>query len=379
MPEPFKLLINAPLVSAAGAHLQRVWPQFDRVAFDARALAGLDGLELKARAMQIADALEATLPSDFLHAADLIEAALGPPGKGDELSGLRTSDAGLAGWICWPLGEFVARRGLAQPARALQALHALTQRFTAEWALRPLLLKYPERVFATLEQWTRDASAHVRRLVSEGSRPRLPWGLQLKPLIVDPRPCLPLLEALIDDPSAYVRRSVANHLNDIAKDHPGLLAEFVARHLPEAGAQRRQLLRHGCRTLIKQGDARILQLFGLGKYLAGQLQLKLGRPAVVIGAALEFELQLRSSVAHTQALVIDYVIHHQRANGSSSPKVFKGWRLQLAPGAPVQLNRRHSFRPITTRKYFAGSHRIEVMVNGQMLAQASFDLVSPQA
>ncbi len=216
--EPFKNLLNPALVRKAGARLQAAWPAFDKAAFLRHANRGLEALELKARAMQIADALEATLPAPFDQACNVIEAALAPasepgqPPPGD-------SD-GLHGWIVWPLGEFVARRGLAEPERALAALHALTQRLTAEFAIRPLIVAHPALVFATLQRWARDPSAHVRRLVSEGSRPRLPWGLRLQALVADPTPTLPLLAALQDDPSDYVRRSVANHLNDIAKDHP---------------------------------------------------------------------------------------------------------------------------------------------------------------
>src|SRR5687768_3842006 len=238
MAEPLKHLISAARVREAGEHLQRARPAFDRARFERLALAGLDALELKARAMQVADALEATLPADFADAAAAVETALAPmgPAEGDDDTP-RPAGAGLSGWIGWPLGEFVARRGVvdaAHAARALQALHALTQRFTAEFAIRPLLLAHPGLVFATLQRWTHDPSPHVRRLVSEGSRPRLPWGLQLRPLIADPRPTLPLLRALQDDPSAYVRRSVANHLNDIAKDHPALVADWLDAHLPAA-------------------------------------------------------------------------------------------------------------------------------------------------
>ena len=220
MTEPFKMLLDPAVVRAIGAHLQRVAPTVDRVRFEQRALDGLDTLELKARAMQIADALEATLPIQFEAGAAILEATLAPVAVEAELGSLRAGPDGLAGWALWPLGEWVARRGLDDPHRALQALHALTQRFTAEWAIRPLLLRHPDTVFATLRRWCDDPSPHVRRLVSEGSRPRLPWGLQLRPLIADPTPTLPLLAALQDDPSPYVRRSVANHLNDIAKDHP---------------------------------------------------------------------------------------------------------------------------------------------------------------
>ena len=211
MAEALKHLLDAAAVRSAGRHLARVSTAFDRERFERLALVGLDEREFKARARHIADALQATLPQDFARAADVLEASLAPvDGSGD----------GLAGWIVWPLSEFIARRGLDDPGRALAALHAMTQRFTAEWAIRPFIERHPALTFATLERWTRDPSPQVRRLCSEGTRPRLPWGSVLRNLIDDPSPTLPLLQALHDDPSEDVRRSVANHLNDIGRDHP---------------------------------------------------------------------------------------------------------------------------------------------------------------
>jgi hypothetical protein len=214
----------------------------------------------------------------------------------------------------------------------------------------------------------------VRRLASEGSRPRLPWGLQLKGLIADPSPTLPLLEALLDDDSDYVRRSVANHLNDIAKDHPGLVADWLERHLPSASAQRRALLRHASRSLIKQGDARVLAAWGLGARLRGEARLAIKPRRIKLGGSIVLEVELQSSLKKAQALVLDYAIHHVKANGSSAPKVFKGWTLTLGGHEQRTLRKTHAIKPITTRRYFSGTHRVELLVNGQVVAEASFAL-----
>jgi 3-methyladenine DNA glycosylase AlkC len=374
MPEPFKLLLSPDLVRLTGAHLARVLPGFARTRFEAQVLDGFDALEMKARAMRIADALEATLPQDFAPAAAAIEATLAPV-RGDEALGeLRAGEAGLAGWIVWSLGEYVARRGLAAPERALACLHALTRRFSAEFAIRPFILAHPDRVFATLAAWTRDPSPHVRRLASEGSRPRLPWGIVLKPLVADPAPTLPLLEALQDDPSDYVRRSVANHLNDIARDHPGIVAAWLERHLPGAPRERRALLRHASRTLVKRGERRVLAAWGLDAPFRGEATLGVAPRRIRLGEAVELRLDLRSLARRPQPLAIDYVVHHLRADGGTSPKVFKGWNLVLAAGERRGLERRHAVRPITTRRYHPGRHRIEVQANGRLLAAAWFDL-----
>lgn len=374
MAEPFKNLINREGVAAMRRHLTRAWPAFDGARFEALAVDGLEALELKARAQHLCAALEATLPADFEAAARVIEASLLPVRGDEELGEMRTNERGLAGWPLWPMTEFVARRGLATPERALRCLQALTQRFTAEWAVRPFIVEHPALAFATLKRWTSDPSPHVRRLASEGSRPRLPWGLQLKGLIADPTPTLPLLEALLDDPSEYVRRSVANHLNDIAKDHPALVVDWVLRHLPEASPERRALLKHASRTLIKQCDARMLAAWGLGRRFAGTATLSITPKKLRVGESLTMTLALHSSAKKAQPLVIDYAVHHVKASGERTPKVFKGWTLTLAPGESRTLAKKHSMREVTTRRYHAGRHALDLRINGQVVAEAEFDL-----
>lgn len=374
MAEPFKHLIDAEVVRSIGSHLQRVDAGFARRGFEARARAGLEALELKARVLHVADALIAALPADVDRAAGLLEASLGPPGQGDDLSALRTGEGGLGGWAVWPLTEAIARIAIDTPERGLAALHAMTQRMTAEFAIRPFIIRHPALCFATLARWTGDPSAHVRRLVSEGSRPRLPWGQRLQALVVDPSPTLPLLAALQDDPSEYVRRSVANHLNDIARDHPSLISGWLASHLPGASAQRVALLKHASRTLIKQGDPAVLHAWGVGAAFAGEATWLVAPARVAIGGSLTLTLALRSRSAKPQRLVIDYAMHHRKADGSSSPKVFKGWTLELGPREARTLERQHSFKLVTTRRYYPGEHTAELRINGQSLAAKKFQL-----
>lgn len=374
MAEPFKNLIHPGTVEATARALARTCPDFDAKRFRRLARQGLESLEFKARAHHVCAALEATLPADFETSCDAIEAALAPV-RGDEpLADLYARDDGLSGWAVWPLSEWVARAGLAAPQRALAALHAMTQRFTAEWALRPFIEAHPKTTFTTLERWTRDPSEHVRRLVSEGSRPRLPWGLQLRSLIADPSPTLPLLERLQDDPSEYVRRSVANHLNDVAKDHPQRVAEWLERNLPDAPPARRALLRHASRTLIKRGDRRVLTAWGLGSPFVGDLAWKVSPRSIALGDAVTLTLRLRSRTKRPQTLVVDYAVHHVKANRETSPKVFKGWRVELAPGETRTLEKRHAVRPITTRTYHPGRHVVDVRINGKIRAEGSFQL-----
>ena len=374
MAEPFKNLLGVAIVCDTGHHLARVAPEFDRRRFERLAIAGLEELELKARVVHIGRALEAALPTDFARAASVLERSLAPARDDDDLSALQTSEAGLAGWATWPMTDFVARCGLAMPERALQALHALTQRFTAEYAIRPFLMEHAELTFAALRRWLHDPSPHVRRLVSEGSRPRLPWGMQLKFLIHDPQPTLPLLEALQDDPSEYVRRSVANHLNDIAKDHPGVVADWLASHLPNASRERRAMLKHASRTLVKKGEPRVLKLWGIGTPLRGEVQFSLTPKLAAVGGSVQLAVTLRSTAKQAQKLVIDYAVHHRKANGGTSPKVRKGWAIELGPHEQRRLTRSHSLAKVTTRRYYPGKHAVDLRVNGKVVAQAAFTL-----
>lgn len=374
MGEPFKNLLNPSSVADIGTHLQRVWPRLDRRRFERMAAHGLDALEFKARALHLCEALAATLPPDFEAAADILEMSLAPVSPGAELSDLRTTSQGLAGWVVWPMSEYVARHGQQHPQRALATLHTMTQRFTAEWAIRPFIVNHPELSFATLRRWCADPSPHVRRLVSEGSRPRLPWGLQLKALIADPSPTLPLLEALHDDPSEYVRRSVANHLNDIAKDHPERIVQWLADHLPGADVNRRALLRHASRSLIKRGHAGVLAAWGLGKEWRGDAVFEVSPRKVRVGQSVTLTLCLQAKGRGPQQLLIDYVVHHVKANGSTAPKVFKGWLLTLASGESRTLLKQHALRRITTRSYYRGLHRVEVLINGKAAGEACFEL-----
>ncbi len=374
MAQPFKERIDRGLIGAMGEHLQRSWAAFPKRRFSMRARDGLDQLELKARVAHVADALAASLPGSFDDAVAVLAGALAPARDDDDLSQLVSSRAGLAGWAGWPMTDFVARYGIDHPERALAALHALTQRHTAEYAVRPFLIEHRERTMATLTRWLDDPSPHVRRLVSEGTRPRLPWGVQLKHLVEDPRPCLPLLARLQDDPSAYVRRSVANHLNDISKDHPDVVVRWLREHLRSGATTRQAVLRHAARTLIKQGDKRALRAFGLGRPLRGAAAFEIRPERARGGDDLQLEAALTSADAQAQPLVVDYVVHHVKRDGSTRAKTWKGWKLRLAAGELRVLRKSHSLRAVTTRRDYPGVHVVDLVVNGDVVATSRFEL-----
>lgn len=373
--EPFKEYMNSDVIDTIGDIFKTTWPAFDRQGFVGKAGASLSTLELKERVMQVACALDEVLPCDFGDLSVILLSSLHPSEDTDR-DGVTFGPEGISGWAVWPLTELVVKRGLDYPAEALDLLKEMTKRWTSEFAVRPFLEKWPEVALPIFHTWANDPNRHVRRLASEGSRPRLPWGMRLQAFVNDPTPLLPLLETLKDDPEDYVRRSVANNLNDVAKDHPDLVSGLAERWLTAASKNRQRLVKHACRTLIKQGHPAALQAFGYMPLASAEASLAIHTPKVTYGDAVEFTLSL-SDLPVDSRLMIDYAVHFVKANGTLSPKVFKWKDMQMANGGELVATRKHAIKPITTRKYYEGQHLIEITVNGQSVAQTEFDLIMP--
>ncbi len=363
MAEPLKNLLHPGLVTDMAGHLSRVAPDFDAGRFTALATDGMDMLELMQRAERIKDALTQTLPADYAAAADSLRKALPADGK-----------PGLSGWALLPVNQFVSEHGLDHFDLSLALLKALTPHFTAEFGIRRFIHTHQDRALTEISGWVTDANHHVRRLASEGTRPRLPWAMRLPALVKQPAPILPILVALLDDPEDYVRRSVANSLNDIAKDHPALVADFVERHIDGASSERRQLLRHASRTLLKKGDAKALANFGFAAARGIETRLTVTTPVVIFGDKLGFSITVSNEDAKPQRLMIDYAIHHVKANGTLAPKVFKWKTLDLPARGRQSIDKDHAIRAITTRVYYPGTHRIDILVNGTVSASVDFEL-----
>ena len=373
MPEPFKNFFNPAMIAQMGGHLGRVDDAFDAVEFVRLATTGLEPLELKQRSDHIRSALDACLPRNFRDACKTMLAALHVDSDVD-LSNTEMDDRGIRGWAILPMTEYVAQNGIDDFDFSMEVLKELTKRSTSELAVRAFFLADTGRALRHARAWAEDPNFHVRRLASEGSRPRLPWALRLPMFVENPSPVLPILEALRDDPVEYVRRSVANNLNDIAKDHPDLVADIASRWLDGASSERRKLVRHACRTLIKQGHPATLQALGYGKPELSVTGLAVTTPHVTLGGHLEFSVTVHSKAQKTQPLIIDYAIHHRKANGTTSPKIFKWKVMDLPAGESVRLARKHAIKPITTRVYYPGTHHVDIQINGQRFARADFDL-----
>ena len=258
MAEPLKNQFGADVPTLLAQSIAAVYPSFASKAFVKDALSGFEALELTGRGRHLAAALHRHLPAHYPQAVDiLVRASALPPN--------RSVASGMAGFFFMPHCFFVAEHGLDHLAESFAAQHALTQKFTCEFSIRPFLMHHPEATLAQLRIWAGDPSDRVRRLVSEGTRPRLPLAMRLPAFQADPRPVLELLEMLKDDAALYVRRSVANNLNDIGKDNPDVLVKVAKRWLVKAGPEREWVVRHALRWAVKQAEPGALKALGYGK------------------------------------------------------------------------------------------------------------------
>jgi 3-methyladenine DNA glycosylase AlkC len=360
----FKDELGPDLGRRLAAELTSAWPSFPTRRFTRGLAAELEPLELLARVDLLAGRLARTLPEPFSDAAEVLWRTLDSPT--------------FTGWMTLPCGTFVAQAGIEHPDVALPLLAGLTPRWSSEAAIRPFIDRHPDLTYEYLRRWSTDDDEHVRRLVSEGTRPRLPWAPQLRGLIADPSPNVPLLDALVDDPSPYVRRSVANHLNDISKDHPDIALHLAGRWLAR-GEGAAWAVGHGLRTLVKRGDPAALELLGVTTGADIELlDISVEPVAVRIGEAvtLTFTLAVADGEGPADA-VIDYRVHYVGARGVKAPKVFKLTRRRLEAGQPVTISRRHAFEHVSIRRIIPGRHTIDVQVNGRVLGSAFVDVAGP--
>ncbi|MDR6834750.1 MULTISPECIES: DNA alkylation repair protein [unclassified Sphingopyxis] len=336
-------------------------PHFNRSAFLTAASVGLDALSIMERVRHIADALHSALPADYIAALDVI-GAMAP----------RLTH----GFQAVAVTEYVARYGQHDFDRSMAALADLTRFGTAEFAIRPFLAQDTDRALATMARWTDSGDEHVRRLASEGARPRLPWAARVPALKADPTRAAHILEVLKADPSLYVRKSVANHLNDVAKDRPDWLLERLSRW-PNDNAHTTWIIRHALRTLIKQGEPRALALIGVGHGAAVTVRdFAVDPPVVRLGERIAITAEISSTAAEDQPLVVDYRIHYARAGGKTAAKVFKWKTFGLAAGATASLRISQVIRDFSTRRHHPGRHTVELIVNGEMMGESGFELLA---
>lgn len=373
MSEKFSLkdqLFNEPRINALAVQIEAVYPAFDRAAFMRAVMQKLPELELKARISHISHCLQAHLPSDYAQALDIILAALPPP-LDDSLH-----DNDFGDFIYAPYGEFVASYGCTAEhfERSMLALYAITQRFSVEYAIRPFLNAFPAPTLALLEQWATDPNYHVRRLCSEGTRPALPWAMKIN---IQPEQTLPILHQLHADKTRYVTRSVANHLNDWSKKSPDLLLQTL-EDWGNAGLQKPAewnfIRKHALRNLVKKGHPKALSVLGFGDAQGISLHELEYPTRVQMGQTLAFSALFECTQDKT--LIVDYILYFQDKRGKmESRKVFKWSSFTLAAGEAKPLAKKHPLREnMTTRTLYTGTHRVDIQVNGSILAGFEFEL-----
>ncbi|MBL4575964.1 MAG: DNA alkylation repair protein [Opitutaceae bacterium] len=339
---------------------------FDRFVKDA--LNGLAELELKQRVHHLIDVLHKYLPSDFTEAAEVLHCVKENWDWGNK----EDSFSVFAGW---PLIDYVSVYGRGHSKISLELLKDLTPLSSAEFAIRPFLMQNAKQTEKVLLKWCRDKDEHVRRLVSEGIRPRLPWGIRLQQYCEDPLPVLKLLEQLKSDKSEYVRRSVANNLNDISKDHPDLVLKTCQAWLKEGNKDTEWIIRHGTRSLVKAGHQEVFQWLGFSVSPKLSLEVfRVGKNQIKMGDKLSLFVKLKSKSKKTQHLAVDYAIHHMKANGQLTAKVFKWKVFSLGMDDSIEISKAHLFKAITTRKYYKGKHRVELLINGKSYGIVDFTL-----
>ena len=368
MAEPLKNQYGPEIPEKIAGMIAGVYDGFDSPSFMKDVLDGYEELELKPRAKRISTVLHKYLPQAYEEAISILLASCGEK--------LDNADAfGMGPFMYLPHIIFVADYGLDHFEASMHAQYELTQRFTAEFSIRAYLEAHTERTLARLREWTTDESQHVRRLVSEGTRPRLPWASRLRAFQKDPSPVIELLELLKDDPELYVRRSVANNLNDISKDHPELVVEIANRWMDGASEERQWVVRHALRTLVKQGHAEALLVLGYGD--AGKVAVlnpSISPENAKMDEAVIIAFDLKNEDNAAKKYMIDFRIHYIKANGKANPKVFKMKSATLEAGEVASFQKKVSLKEMTTRKHYPGRHAVDVIINGHIEPIGAFEL-----
>jgi 3-methyladenine DNA glycosylase AlkC len=366
-PKAFKHVFSLNLLKKYASELSSTEPSFPKNEFLKIAQPMLD-LEMKDRVRLIRDQFKKTLPDNYPKALKIL---------------IKTLDRGeLSGFALWPFTEFVQTYGLGHIELSLKALKKMTVLFTSEFAVRPFIQKNLKTTLSFLKDNANDPNEHIRRWVSEGTRPRLPWGERLYVFIEKPKLSLNLIAPLKFDSSLYVRKSVANHLNDLAKDHPDLVVTTLKNWKSEAKTEDERkrmtwVIQRALRTLIKSGHPKALKLVGVNTMAQVEvLDLKIHQTTLKVGETLSFDFAIQSKSKTTESVVLDYIVHFVKSKGQRSAKVFKLKNLTLKAGESLRVQKNHSFREITTRKYYPGVHELEIQVNGNPLKKKKWTLLN---
>jgi len=367
----FSEVLNLQVVQKIGVSIKKVWTDFETQKLEQKIVPKLSSLAFKDRANLIAEVLYELLPDDFRISGqillDAFEEKLDHPDF--------TKDNAF---MYMPHGVYVSRYGLEAQHFDLstQFLYEMTKRFSAEFAIRPFLDKFPQKMLYKLQEWVKDENQHVRRLVSEGTRPRLPWASRVTVYDENYSVIIDLLTALRNDPELYVRRSVANHLNDLTKDRKDLVLANLEAWNKKPNKNIEWLTKHALRTLIKKGDTRALKILGFSDNPQVEvLNFNLEQERLKLGKKLVFSFDIQSKSLKRQDLMVDYIIYFKKSNGSQSPKVFKLKIIELGGEKLVKVTKKQLFQHFSTRVLYEGMHVVELQINGKSYGKKEFELV----
>lgn len=362
-----KEVYNARFFKALDNVCEKILPDFPKQVFTKIPRdRSFEMLELKQRSNYVTHKFNEHLPSDFeessLHVLRLV----------DEIKKQSTFDNYLA-FLFIP--EWYEIYGIEHPDISMKVFEKITSLISCEFAVRPFVEKYPDKSMRYIQKWSVHRDEHVRRLASEGIRPRLPWAPVLYGFKKDPTAIIPILENLKEDPSEYVRRSVANNLNDISKDHPRAVIELTRRWI--GGHEwTDKLLKHANRTLLKAGHEEALALFSYDTDgLIETDHFTLETPVLHMGEALSWRFQLSNRSNQTVKTRIEYAIYFLKTNGTLSKKVFKHTECLLQPKQKQSFVKNHKIFPITTRKYYSGKQQLALVINGRETERVDFELI----
>jgi 3-methyladenine DNA glycosylase AlkC len=358
-------LLNRAVIGDLAERLGRIVPDRDTAPLEKITSAQLEPLSLRERTDLVSAALIEVLPSEYSAAAGIVRGLL--------------VDPAFAGWAVWPVGETVTTLALADGGtgafdHALALMAELTPRLTSEFPIRRLLEADLRRALPIVLTWTKHPDEHVRRLASEGTRAYLPWAVRVRALLADPAATVPIVDALYRDPSDYVRRSVANHLNDLARHAPELVVGTAARWLSDPAPTTPSVIRRGLRTLIKKGHPAALALLGFASVEVTVAAPELEASVVELPGELGFSFSVTNDGVEGTDVAVDYLVHYVKADGRLTAKVFKLTTRHLAPGETVKFAKRHAFRQMTTRVHHPGTHALEVQINGQRSGRTEFEV-----
>ncbi|MDF2191848.1 DNA alkylation repair protein [Paraflavitalea sp. CAU 1676] len=363
--EPFKNLYNDTFFNGLTSVLSKTLKDFDKKQFLKKIYdKDWEARELKQRMKHIAETLHGFMPANYDIAVKQLYKiidALRKEGKNGALEHMIFT-------------EYVEKYGIDHYDTSMEAIEFITQFISCEFAIRPFIIRYQAKAMKQMLKWSKHESFHVRRLSSEGCRPRLPWAMALPALKKDPSTILPILENLKDDPAEFVRKSVANNLNDIAKDNVDIVLDLVKRWQGKS-PRTDWIIKHGSRTLLRKANPQAMKLFGLA--VADKVvvdKLKITDKSIGIGSTLLFAFELTNKGDQPIKLRVEYGIDYVKSGGKASRKLFKITENIYQPHKTVAFKRAQSFRNLTTRKHYAGVHTLSVVINGQELATKKFEV-----